>query len=162
METIWIPLPGLNVEICASPVSVDEFLPYAAAFQFPQRNQHKGSHLPIVGISASEASRYAEWAGRQNGQIYRLPTLIEMQMLVEMTKLEDPIWSCRPDLTWTGARLTCPCEWLNCTPHRVSGLIHLHCVTHPLWLLSSQRSIVHAAFADVEKLHVAFRLVRLR
>jgi hypothetical protein len=161
METIWIPLPGLDVEISSAPVLIDEFAPYAAPFQSPRRNQRGRRQLPIVGISATDASRYATWLGRQDGRVYRLPLLAELQILARTVKQEHPIWPCRPD-PWDATRVTCPYEWLDCTPGYAARRPSLHCATHPMWLLNSHRQLVNAALADDDLAYVTFRLVRLR
>ena len=52
METIWVPLSGLDVEICARPVLAEEFFTFQAALGSTQIKRRWPAQQPVIGISA--------------------------------------------------------------------------------------------------------------
>jgi formylglycine-generating enzyme required for sulfatase activity len=84
----FVPVPGTNVLMQTTEVTVDHWKAFGQGYEAPDFPQD-GNH-PAVNISWNDAKAYAEWLSKKEGREYRLPTDYEWSCAVGIGYLEDP------------------------------------------------------------------------
>jgi formylglycine-generating enzyme required for sulfatase activity len=83
-----VPVPGTNVLMATTEVTVDQYKAAGLGYRAPRFAQ-TGNH-PVVGVSWKEAKAYCAWLSKREGKKYRLPTDHEWSCAVGIGHLENP------------------------------------------------------------------------
>lgn len=155
MEMVKVEGPGFRTLLGAYPVRHAEFEAFVAATgkSWQDRTQaREGAQAPVTEVGQTEAQAYCEWLGKREGVVYRLPTMAELNALVQAmgaAEADPEVWSEENRHTAAlvgGLKAHYLCEWTGETeeierhdgPPRVLGSIF-----YPPWMREGQ-SHTHA------------------
>lgn len=155
----WIHLPGSEIEIRDTPVTWAEYLQFARETGRPMTYRGRALEGPVTQVSADDATAFAEYLSRRDDRYYRLPTLEEMHTLAFQT-WNSVTWPARQQKMTNGPTQEYLDEWLDCSVNWISQPDHLHCITHPTWLLTGHQNLPRGALTDRGYSFVTFRLAR--
>lgn len=145
-EMIPVSGQGFRALLAARPVTRGEYRQFALATgaQLPRRPaEGESASAPVINATQEEAEAYCAWLGSQQGRRYRLPSVAELQELIEVmgaAEVDPAVWP-HIDRHMTqmigGLKAHYLCEWTEektevSQPGRPSRM--LGSIFYPPWL----------------------------
>ena len=163
-EFIEVEVSGRRVYVALHPVTVEEFCTFMDASGRPRpprlRCGRSGSS-PVVEVAQEDAAAYCRWLCRQEGRACRLPSIAELQTLMEDAQADDldfgvwPTEAGRMPALRGGLKPVCLCEW-TCETLEVPRSDGRHAralasIFYPPWLREGNNVMhVHASVSASE------------